>query len=97
MIVVIRVRVAVRTGRVADLSAAWLAIMATARLAQGHAPPEIARQLGQLFMKGHRLIQVGQEISQGRPFCHVTFLKFLCDHPVDTKSPLDRCSGDFFT
>jgi hypothetical protein len=64
MIVMTRVRVAVRTGRIADLSAAWLAIVATARLTQGHAPPEITRQLAQLFVKGHRLIQVGQEITK---------------------------------
>jgi hypothetical protein len=74
MIVVTRARVAVRTGRIADLSAAGLAIVATARLAQGHAPPEIARQLAQLFVKGHRLIQVGQEITKGRPLGHIALL-----------------------
>jgi hypothetical protein len=64
MIVVNRVRVAVRTGRMTDLSTAWLAIVATARLTQGHTPPEIARQLAQLFVKRHRLIQIGQEITK---------------------------------
>jgi hypothetical protein len=64
MIVVTRVGVAVRTGRITDLSTAWLAIVATARLTQGHTPPEIARQLAQLFVKGHRLIQIGQEITK---------------------------------
>ena len=57
-------RVAVRTGRMTDLSAARLAIVATARLTQDHAPPEITRQLAQLFVKGHRLIEVGQEITK---------------------------------
>jgi hypothetical protein len=64
MIVMTRVRVAVRTGRIADLSAAWLSVVATARLTQGHAPPEIPRQLAQLFVKGHWLIEVGQEIAE---------------------------------
>jgi hypothetical protein len=57
-----------------DLSAAWLTVVATARLTQDHTPPEIARQLAQLFVKGHRLIKVGQEITKRRPFCHVAFL-----------------------
>jgi hypothetical protein len=64
MIAMTLARVAVRTGRTTDLSAAWLAIVATARLTQGYAPPEIARQLAQLFVKGHRLIKVGQEITK---------------------------------
>jgi hypothetical protein len=64
MIVMPRVRVAVRTGRITDLSAAWLAVVATARLTQGYAPPEIMRQLAQLFVKGHRLIKVSQEITK---------------------------------
>jgi hypothetical protein len=64
MVIMTRVRVAVRTGRITDLSAARLTVVATARLTQDHAPPEITRQLAQLLVKGHRLIQVGQEITK---------------------------------
>ena len=64
MIMMIFVWVAIRTGRITDPSAAWLAIVPTARLTQGHTPPEITRELAQLFVQGHRLIKVGQEITK---------------------------------
>ena len=64
MTMMICVRVAIRTGRITDLSAARLAVVSTARLTQGHTPPEITRELAQLFVQGHRLIKVGQEITK---------------------------------
>jgi hypothetical protein len=53
-----------RTGRVIGLSAAGFAVVATAGLAQHHAPPQVACQFGYLLMYRHRLIEVGQNIAE---------------------------------
>jgi hypothetical protein len=58
------VLVAIRTGWLIHLSAARLAGMPAARLTQRHSAPQIARELAQLLGQGHRLIEVGQEITQ---------------------------------
>jgi hypothetical protein len=60
----LRVRVAIRTGWFIHLSATRLAGMPAARLAQRHSPPQIAREFAQFLGQGHRLIQIGQEITQ---------------------------------
>jgi len=52
-------RVVVRTGRVISLSAARLAVIAAARLAQRDTTPEVAGQFVELLRQGHRLIEVG--------------------------------------
>jgi hypothetical protein len=58
------VLVAIRTGRLIHLSATRLAGVPATPLAQRHSPPQIARELAQLLAPAHRLIQVGQEITQ---------------------------------
>jgi len=58
-----RVLVAIRTGWFIHPSAARLAEVPATRLAQRHSPPQIAREFAQLLVQGHRLIQVGQEIT----------------------------------
>jgi hypothetical protein len=57
------VLVAIRTGWFTHPSATRLAVIPATRLTQRHSPPQIARELAQLLVQGHRLIQVGQEIT----------------------------------
>lgn len=74
-----RVPVAIRTGWLAHLSAARLAGVPTTRLAQHHAPPQVARELAQLLGPGHRLVEVGQELTDRAPSCHITSPRFVLD------------------
>jgi hypothetical protein len=50
--------VSIRTGWVFNPSTAWLAVMATARLAQDDSPPEVPGQFVHFLWKGHRLVEV---------------------------------------
>lgn len=74
-----RVSVAIRTGWLAHLSAARLAGVPTARLAQHHPPPQVARELAQLLGPGHRLVEVGQELTDRALPCHITSPRFVLD------------------
>ncbi len=65
--------VSLRTGERLDASAAGFAVMAAAILAQDYSPPQVARQLGQLFRQGHRLVEVRQEVSE-RGSCHTDII-----------------------
>ena len=56
--------VCVRTGRVVNSSAARFPRMPTTGLAQRHAPPQVSHQFAKLLAQRHRLIKVGQDISQ---------------------------------
>jgi len=58
------VLLAIRTGWFIHPSATRLAGVPATRLTQRHSPPQIARELAQLLGQRHRLIQVGQEITQ---------------------------------
>jgi hypothetical protein len=60
----------VRTGRILGLSAAWLAMMPTAGLAQNNTAPQVARELGKFLLQRHGLIKVGQEIVHQQAFSH---------------------------
>ena len=62
MVVVVAVRMFARTGRVIGLSAARLAMIATASLPQHHPPPQVAGELADFLRQRHRLVEVGQEI-----------------------------------
>jgi hypothetical protein len=53
-----------RTGRGFDLSTTWLAVMSATILPKDDAAPEIAGQLVKFLLKRHRLIEIGQEISE---------------------------------
>ena len=56
--------VILRTGGMFDLSTAGFAVVAAAVLSQDDPPPEVARQLGQLFRERHRLVEIGQEVTK---------------------------------
>ena len=58
-----RWHIAIRTGWPIGPSATRLAEMSAAILAQGNAPPQVAHELAELLSKGHRLIEVGQEVA----------------------------------
>jgi hypothetical protein len=75
----LRVLVAIRTGWFSHLSATRLAVIPATCLTQHHSPPQIARELAQLLAQGHRLIEVGQEITHKIPSCHVASLSFVLD------------------
>jgi hypothetical protein len=66
----VRMAVVVRTGRILDLSAAWLAMMPTTGLAEHNTTPQVARELGKLLRQWHRLVKVGQDSTDRRAFCH---------------------------
>ncbi len=63
--VVVRMLMLARTGRMLRLSAARLAGVPAAGLAQDHPPPQVAPQLGELLAQRHRLAQVGEDIGDG--------------------------------
>jgi len=52
-------RVVVQTGRMLGRSAARLAVIAAAHLAQRDATPEVTGELVEFLRQGHRLIEVG--------------------------------------
>jgi len=65
MLLVMRVRMTIRTGRCAALhSAAWFTRVAATRLAQSHPSPQVARELTHFLWEGHRLIEIGQELTK---------------------------------
>ena len=72
-----RVPIAIRTGWLAHLSAARLAGVPATRLAQHHSPPQVARELAQLLGPGHRLVEVGQELTDRAPSCHIASPRFV--------------------
>jgi hypothetical protein len=74
-----RVPVAIRTGWLAHLSAARLAGMPATRLAQHHSPPQVAHELAQLLGPGHWLVEVGQELTDRAPSCHIASPRFVLD------------------
>jgi hypothetical protein len=40
-------------------------------LAQSHPSPEVARELPHFLWKGHRLIEIGQELTKDISSCHL--------------------------
>ena len=72
------VMLTIQTGRCAAHSAAWLAGVPATGLAQHYSPPEIAGELAHFLCQGHRLIEVGQELTETRSSCHV----FTSPHSV---------------
>jgi hypothetical protein len=65
MMVVMMMFVDLRTGGFIDPSTAGLAVVAAAILLEDHAAPKVARQLVQLFVQRHGLVQVGEELTEG--------------------------------
>jgi hypothetical protein len=66
---VMMVSVGLRTGGVFHPSTPGLAVVTAAILPQNNTPPQIARQLVQLFGQRHGLIEVGEELAK-RLFRH---------------------------
>ncbi len=56
--------VGLRTGEMFDLSTAGFAVVTAAILAQDHSPPEVAGQFGEFFREWHRLVEIGQKVTQ---------------------------------
>jgi hypothetical protein len=79
MMLTFRVPIAIRTGWLAHLSAARLAGVPATRLAQHHPPPQVTRELAQLLGPGHRLVEVGQELADRAPSCHIASPRFVLD------------------
>ena len=65
VVMMVMMSVGLRTGGVLDPSTPGLAVVAAAILFQDHTPPQVARQLVQLFGQRHGLVQVGQELTEG--------------------------------
>lgn len=84
--------VSLRTGEMFDASAAGFAVVSAAILFQDDSPPQIARQLGQLFRQRHGLVEVRQEVAK-RGSCHTgiiaklnkLFLRLTAKHAKRTK------------
>jgi hypothetical protein len=53
-----------RTGRVFDLSASGFAVVPATGLLQDDPPPQVPRQLVELFGERHGLIEIGQEVLE---------------------------------
>ena len=68
---VMRVVLTIRTGRCAAHSTAWFAWVPATGLAQHQPPPEVARELAHFLWQWHRLIEIGQELTEARFSCHV--------------------------
>jgi hypothetical protein len=70
MIVMVVMSVCLRTGGVFDPSTPGLAVVAAAILPQDHTPPQVARELVQLLVQRHGLVEIGQKLTKGL-FRHV--------------------------
>jgi hypothetical protein len=66
----VRVRLAVRTGRQITRSTPRLPGMPAAELAEDDPPPQVARELAHLLRQGHWLIEIGQEPPERASVCH---------------------------
>jgi hypothetical protein len=71
MMLLMSVMMTIRTGRCAAHSATRLARVAATGLAQRHAPPEVAREFAHFLWQWHRLIEIGQELSEHSSSCHL--------------------------
>jgi hypothetical protein len=72
MMLIMKVAMTIRTGRcAAPHSAAWFTRVAATRLAQSHASPQVARELPHFLWQGHRLIEIGQELTKDISSCHL--------------------------
>src|SRR5262249_28635468 len=93
MVVCMIVGVAVRTGRMLGHSAAGLAVVAAAVLAQRHAAPQVARQLAELLRQRHRLVQIGEKVAVRGPVAHSVLLEPSSQHASGLPLRWRRSSG----
>jgi hypothetical protein len=91
MMFIMSVVMTIRTGRCAAHSAPWLTWVPATGLAQHHPPPEVARELAHFLWQWHRLIEIGQELTETSSSCHVFFLPItfvpLYHAPISKRVP----------
>jgi len=80
VMLIMRVMMTIRTGWCAPHSAAWFPRVPATALAQSHPSPEVARELPHFLWQGHRLIEIGQELSKDISSCHLFYSprRFSC-------------------
>lgn len=71
MMLVMSVMMTIRTGQSVAHSTTWFTWVSTTGLAQRHPLPEVAREFAHFLWKWHRLIEIGQELSEHSSSCHL--------------------------